>query len=107
VPGFVAERYVNKLEESGNLLGAMQALKQAAKECGGAFTNARIHSGPASGPMQHEVTMTDRERAEAIVDLFQRVAIADESGNGEKADAESVADLFERTASGSGGKVGG
>jgi hypothetical protein len=82
-------------------------LEQIAKECGGAFSKRRIHAGPGSGPMQREVTMTDRERVEAIMDLFQRVAIADESGNGEEADAECVADLFERAASGSGGKVGG
>jgi hypothetical protein len=78
VPGFVAERYVNKLEESGNLLGAMQALKQAAKECGDAFTNARIHAGPGGGAILHEVRMTDQERVAAVIDLFERVAIANE-----------------------------
>jgi hypothetical protein len=83
VPGFVAERYVNKLEESGNLLGAMQALKQAAKECGDAFTNARIHAGPGRGPMQQEVKLTDRERAEAIIQLLEKVASESvEPGNG-------------------------
>jgi hypothetical protein len=35
------ERYLNLLEDRDNLLGAMQALKQAAKECGDAFTNTR------------------------------------------------------------------
>ena len=33
------DRYVNRLEERGNLLAAA-----AAKEMGGAFTDARIHS---------------------------------------------------------------
>jgi hypothetical protein len=37
---------------------------------GGAFTNQRIHAGPG-GPMQHEVKLTDRQRAEAVADLFE------------------------------------
>jgi DNA-binding NtrC family response regulator len=88
-------------------LGAAQILEQAAKECGDAFTNTRIHSGRGGGPMQHEVKLTDRQRAEAIVDLLERVAIAGESGSGKEADAKAVADLFERVVSGRGGEVGG
>jgi hypothetical protein len=48
--------------------------RSPARQCGDAFTNTRIHAGLGAGPMQHEVKLTDRQRAEAIIDLFERVA---------------------------------
>lgn len=72
------ERYVNRLEDRNNLLGAAQILEQIAKEVGESYTNRLVHMGPGGGPLQHEVIMTDAERAAAIVDLFERVAIAQE-----------------------------
>jgi hypothetical protein len=70
------ERYLNVLEDRGNVLGAALILEQAAKECGDAFTNMRVHTGPGGGPMQAELThRTDREIAEVIAHILMKVAI--------------------------------
>jgi hypothetical protein len=54
------ERILVKAETSGNTVIALQALEQAAKEAGGAFTNkTRVEaSGPNGAPMQHGVVAT-------------------------------------------------
>ena len=73
------ERYLNTLEDRNNLIAAAAILEQAAKECGDAFTNTRVHTGPGGGPMQAELThRTDRELAEVIAQLFAKVMIEDE-----------------------------
>jgi hypothetical protein len=58
--------------------------EQIARECGDAFTNTRIHAGPGGGPMQHEVKLTDRQRAEAIMQILEKAAIerGGEAGDG-------------------------
>jgi hypothetical protein len=74
------ERYVNRLEDRDNLLAAAQMLEQAARECGDAFTNTRIHAGPGGGRIQAEVQhRTDRQIAEAIALLLEKVAVEGES----------------------------
>jgi hypothetical protein len=70
------ERYLNVLEDRGNVLGAAAILEQAAKECGDAFTNTRVHTGPGGGPVQAELHhRTDREIAEVIAQILMKVAV--------------------------------
>lgn len=45
------ERMTARTEKMGNIALAAQLLEQAAKECGGAYTNKREHSGPDGAPM--------------------------------------------------------
>jgi hypothetical protein len=70
------ERILNKAQTSGNSVLALQALEQAAKEAGGAFTNKQRHevAGPNGAPVAvTQTTMTVEEfdaRAKRLLDAY-------------------------------------
>lgn len=59
------DRMATALEERGNVLGAAQLLEQAAKECGGSFTNKQEHElygkdGKPLAPPTATIVLTGR-----------------------------------------------
>lgn len=80
------QRLADRAEETGNAGLAREVAEQAAKEVGGAFTNARVHSGPGGGPIP--VSIEDQRRALAAK-MFAKLR-----ANG-KTDAEARSRLLE------------
>ena len=60
-------RIAERAEEQGNLMLAMQAAEQAAKEQGNLYTNKREHSGPDGRPISFSVEDRQRELAGRIL----------------------------------------
>ncbi|WP_042298974.1 DUF2280 domain-containing protein [Paraburkholderia kururiensis] len=70
------ERILVKAETSGNTVVALQALEQAAKEAGGAFTNkTRVEaSGPNGAPIPHAHAHAHAHIAAAVTpDEYEKV----------------------------------
>lgn len=61
--GKIHERHMAR----GNLKGAAEALEQAAKEIGGAFTNRREHTGAGGGPIEQKTVVVDEKEVAAAV----------------------------------------
>lgn len=57
------QRLADRAEETGNAGLAKEVAEQAAKEVGGAFTNARVHGGPGGGPIPISISVEDQRRA--------------------------------------------
>lgn len=69
------DRIASSAEAKGNHVLVMQALEQAAKEEGGAFTNRRELTGKDGGPIKTEgelAVVTDRDRAKALAALIAK-----------------------------------
>jgi hypothetical protein len=67
------ERIASKATERGNVMVALQALEQAAKEVGGAFTNRRELSGPNGKPIETKDTTAPAVTPEQVANELAAV----------------------------------